>query len=380
MRFANSTTNNLPRLLMVSAFLPHTDGSHSVAQDLANRLANESESVICTSSFRSGLLRTLDILTTAFRRRRDYDLAIVGLYSGKAFLWGEAVSWLLKKLGKPFVISLHGGALPEFAKRHPRRIARTLSKAAAVTAPSNYLLELMRPYRPDKKDILLLPNPIELSRYEFRLRAEAQPKMVWLRAFHQIYNPELAVKVAAELQHSIQPVLTMIGPDKGDGSRQQTELAAKTLFSPTKAHEEDTKEGKEGSPSLGEPSCAFVGEPVLFVGGVANSEVPMWLNRGDIFLNTTNVDNTPVSVIEAMACGLVVISTNVGGLPYLLTDGEDALLVPPDDAEAMAAAVRRVLTEPGLAERLSANARRKAESFDWANVLPMWRKLLGSIG
>ena len=133
-------------------------------------------------------------------------------------------------------------------------------------------------------------------------------------------------------------------------------------------------------PSIVSSSCAFVGEPVLFVGGVANSEVPMWLNRGDIFLNTTHVHNTPVSVIEAMACGLVVISTNVGGLPYLLTDGEDALLVPPDDAEAMAAAVRRVLTEPGLAERLSANARRKAESFDWANVLPMWRKLLGSIG
>jgi glycosyltransferase involved in cell wall biosynthesis len=100
------------------------------------------------------------------------------------------------------------------------------------------------------------------------------------------------------------------------------------------------------------------------------------MSQGDIFLNTTNVDNTPVSVLEALACGLCVVSTDVGGIPYLLEHEEDALLVPPDDAEAMAAAVRRVLTEPGLAERLSRNARKKAEGFDWSVVLPQWERLL----
>ena len=362
---------------MVSSFLSHKDGSHSVAEDLADRLRAEAEAIICVSSYHSGLMRSLDILATALRRRRDYDVAIVGLYSGRAFLWGEAVSWLLEKLGKPFVISMHGGALPEFARLHPKRVAGTLSKAAAVTAPSSYLAELMRPYR---EDILLLPNPIEISRYEFRLREQAQPKLVWLRSFHRIYNPTLAVKVAAGLRDEFPDLhLTMIGPDKGDGSRQQTEQSVKELFSSTKTHEENTKGENQDSAFLRDPSCAFVDEPVLITGGVANSEVPTWLNRGDIFINTTNVDNTPVSVIEAMACGLPIVSTNVGGLPYLLADGKDALLVPPNDAEAMAAAVRRVLTEAGLSERLSRNARRKAESFDWANVLPVWRNLLGKV-
>ncbi|MFN0109770.1 MAG: glycosyltransferase family 4 protein [Blastocatellia bacterium] len=369
--------NQLPRLLMVSSFLSHKDGSHSVAQDLADRLRPEAEAILCTSSQRSALLRGLEMAATTLLRRNDYDVAIVGLYSGRAFLWGEAVSWLLEKLGKPFVISMHGGALPEFARLHPKRVANTLSKAAAVTAPSSYLAELMRPYRPD---ILLLPNPIELSRYEFRLRSEVQPKLVWLRSFHRIYNPELAVKVAALLRNEFPDLhLTMIGPDKGDGSRQQTEQLIKEMLSSTKTHEENTKEKNKNSVFLRDSSCVFVDEPALITGGVANSEVPVWLNRGDIFINTTNVDNTPVSVIEAMACGLPVVSTNVGGLPYLLTDGEDALLTSPNDAEAMAAAVRRILTDPGLAERLSRNARRKAESFDWANVLPMWRNLLGKV-
>jgi len=136
---------SLPRILLVSSFLSHKNGSHSVAEDLANRLSDESEAVICVSSRRSGLMRSLDILATSLLKRRDYDVAIVGLYSGRAFLWGEAVSRLLEKLGRPFVISLHGGALPEFAKQYPQRVANTLSKAAAVTAPSRYLAELMRP-------------------------------------------------------------------------------------------------------------------------------------------------------------------------------------------------------------------------------------------
>ncbi len=358
---------------MVSSFLSHKDGSHSVAQDLADRLRPEAEAIFCVSSQRSALLRGLDMATTTLLHSNDYDVAIVGLYSGRAFLWGEAVSWLLEKLGKPFVISMHGGALPEFAKLHPNRVAKTLSKAAAVTAPSSYLAELMQPYR---KDILLLPNPIEISRYEFRLREQAQPKLIWLRSFHQIYNPQLTVKAAALLRDEFPDLhLTMIGPDKGDGSRQQTEQLAKELQSVSSLR---VSKGL----SLEAQALAYAqatDTDILITGGIANSEVPTWLNRGDIFINTTNVDNTPVSVIEAMACGLPIVSTNVGGLPYLLTDGEDALLVPPDNAEAMATAARRILTEAGLAERLSRNARRKAESFDWANVLPMWRNLIGKV-
>jgi glycosyltransferase involved in cell wall biosynthesis len=77
-----------------------------------------------------------------------------------------------------------------------------------------------------------------------------------------------------------------------------------------------------------------------------------------------------------MATGLCVVSTDVGGLPDLLRDGEDALLVPPNDPEAMAAAVRRLLTEPGLAATLSHAGRAKVEAMAWPTVLPQWESLL----
>src|SRR5690606_20382715 len=95
-----------------------------------------------------------------------------------------------------------------------------------------------------------------------------------------------------------------------------------------------------------------------------------------IFINTTNYDNTPVSVIEAMALGLPVVSTNVGGIPFLLNNNEDALLVPPDSEVDFSNAIIRLLTDTELSDRIKLNARIKAETFDWEKVKHRWFKIL----
>jgi glycosyltransferase involved in cell wall biosynthesis len=204
-----------------------------------------------------------------------------------------------------------------------------------------------------RADIRLLPNGIDLSRYAFRLRAQPKPALVWLRAFHAIYNPALAVEVLSGLRRQFPAAhLAMIGPDKGDGSLQQAQALAQAY-------------GLQNA--------------ILFAGPVPNSEVPTWLDQGDIFINTTNIDNTPVSVIEALACGLPVVSTNVGGLPDLLHDGADSLLVNAGNTAVMTEAVLRILQEDGLAEKLSSQARRSAEQFDWKTILPQWEALFEEI-
>src|SRR5690606_23200372 len=109
-------------------------------------------------------------------------------------------------------------------------------------------------------------------------------------------------------------------------------------------------------------------DSLQLVKGVAKVDVPSYISRGDIFLNTTTIDNTPVSVLEAMACGLCVVSTNVGGIPYMLQHEHNALLVPTGDAKAMAAGVSRVLNEPMLAGTLSQNAQRYTEQLDWSAI------------
>ena len=105
----------------------------------------------------------------------------------------------------------------------------------------------------------------------------------------------------------------------------------------------------------------------------------MWRSLSDnfnIFINTTNFDNTPVSVIEAMALGLPVVSTNVGGMPYLIEDGITGLLVPPNNSEAMTKAIEKLISNPALAATISLNARKQVEAFDWDIVKHQWLKLL----
>jgi glycosyltransferase involved in cell wall biosynthesis len=205
----------------------------------------------------------------------------------------------------------------------------------------------MVPYR---NDLQVLPNAIDVDAYRFRLRAAPRPALVWIRAFHDVYQPELGPAVVARLRDGYPSVrLAMVGRDEGDGSRGRTLHAAEQLG---------------------------VMESLELPGGVPKSDIPTWLDRGDIFLNTARVDNAPVSVLEAMASGLCVVSTNPGGIPYLLRHETDALLAPCGDADALAAGVRRLLTEPDLATRLSREGRRRAEQYAWSTILPRWEALL----
>jgi glycosyltransferase involved in cell wall biosynthesis len=168
-----------------------------------------------------------------------------------------------------------------------------------------------------------------------------------------MYNPSLAVEVLKLLKSEYPDAeLTMVGGKRGDDSIDETAQLASTLG---------------------------VQRSVRFTGARPRSEVAEFLYQGDIFLNTTDVDNTPVSVMEAMAAGLCIVSTNVGGIPHLLEDEKDALLVPPRDPVAMAKAVERLIHDPALAGRLSQQARAKAERFDWEAVFPLWEKLVHSV-
>lgn len=337
-------------VLVVGNFLTAAGRSVSTCQSLALRLTAAGLETITTSSRMARMSRLADMVATAWRERRRYESAYVEVYSGPAFVWAEAVCWTLRRAGKPYVLALHGGSLPVFARRWPGRVRRLLRSAAAVVAPSSYLQQAMRPFR---EDISIVPNALELSSYRFRLRSAPQPRLVWLRAFNHIYNPSLAARVVALLCRDFPDVrLCMVGPDKGDGSLEEFLKAA----------------GELG-----------VLDRIERPGGIPKSKVPEVLDAADIFLNTTHVDNTPVSVLEAMASGLCVVTTNVGGIPYLASHEEDALLVKDDDAEGMAAAVRRVLLEPGLAGRLSRGARNTAEQVDWSHVLPRWISLLQTI-
>lgn len=335
-------------VLLIGNFLSDSAGDYrAVCEDLADHLAATGWLVHTASGRATRLGRAVEMISTAWRKRHVFRVAQIDVYSGNAFLWAEACTLLFRRLGKPYVLTLHGGNLPTFAKRWPGRISRVLHHAANVTTPSRLLADEFGTIRPDIK---YLPNGMDLSAYRFTLRGKVSPQLAWLRAFHSIYNPLLAAKTLALLVDEFRKIeLTMYGPDKGDGSLQTMQSWAQQTGITDRIH---------------------------LPGGVPKSEVPRALAQSDIFLNTTTAESFGVSVMEAAALGMCIVSTNVGELPYLWTHEHDALLVPPNDPQAMAAAVRRILTEPDLAGHLSSNARAKAEQFDWSVILPRWEELL----
>jgi len=337
-------------VLFVGNFFSSLTGANSLSEEVANRLEADGWRVYMTSHVTRRLPKLADMVYTAWRLRRRYAFGHVDVFSGDAFFWAEATCWVMRRVRKPYVLTMRGGNLPQFARRWPNRVRRLLASAVVVTAPSSYLKEAMTPYCASS---MLLPNSLDLQLYHYRVRVPDRPRIIWLRAFHKIYNPTLAPRILAALVRDFpDATLSMVGRDKGDGSYQAT---------------------RELAESLG------VAGRMEFPGGVLKAEVPHWLDRYDIFLNTTNIDNTPVSVLEAMACGLCVVSTNVGGIPYLVNDGEEALLSAPDDAAGMTRSIARLMREEGLAARLSRSARSKVEQFDWSRTIPQWKTLFDSL-
>lgn len=332
------------KILLVGNFLSGTIGTTGAAEELAHHLIASGSWVLTTSSQLGRSRRVIDVFSTICFYRKSYDVANVEVYSGLAFLLAEFACGLLSLLRKPFIVTLHGGGLVAFSERWPRRVKSLLQMANAVVTPSAYLQYHLRKFR---SDIHYLPNAIEIDNYSFKLREKPRPKICWLRAFHTIYNPEMAIEAVTLLRVKYPSILlTMIGRDTGDGSRQRVERLI---------HERSLRSN------------------VLLCGSISKADVPLRLQEADIFINTTRFESFGIAVMEAAAVGLPIVSTAVGELPYLWQHEKNALLVPSGDSKAMASAVERILTEEALASRLSVGARQKAESFTWSIVLPKWQ-------
>lgn len=346
-----STTGSLgssPGLLIVGNHLSSSTMTRTVSEDLAIRLAKTGSTVRCTSSQPRALLRLGDMLWTTMRARNRYQLALIDVFSGRAFRYAEAVTALLGPLRRPIILTLHGGDLPNFAASHTKRVRRLFDRAAAITSPSLYLAESLSEFA----SVEVLPNPIDCSKFSGRREPTEVPhRIVWLRAFHRIYRPWDAVEAfALVVRRFPESRLRMIGPDKGDGTLDRVRSVVEQL-------------GLQSSVNIVSP-------------GVHHTEVPAALSQADIFLNTTAVDNTPISVLEAMASGLPVVSSNAGGLPYLLDQNRTALLTEVGAVDQLAASLCRLIEDRSLYKTLQTNGLKLAAAHDWSAVLPLWQQLI----
>ena len=316
--------------------------SHEIVTDLLRKSGYE---VISVSDKKNKLLRMADMLYTVVRHW-NAQYFLIDTYSTQNFYYALIISQFLRLGNKKYIPILHGGNLPERLEKNPLLSRMIFARAYRNVAPSPYLLRI---FRKAGFGVEFIPNTLVLDRYLFKERKQFRPRLLWVRAFARHYRPCNAVKVLHRLKKQYPDTrLCMVGPDK-DGSMEDARCLAEKLN---------------------------VKNDVIFTGALEQSEWHRLSEDYDIFINTTDVDNTPVSVMEAMALGLPVVSTRAGGLPDLIQHEHDGLLVDLNNPEAMAEAVVHYVENPGLAGKIAANARRKVEQFDGKKVLLQWKNIL----
>lgn len=332
------------RILYIGNDLAQKTKYNTTMQTLSSYFEKEGITVFRFSNRRNKIFRLLDMCLAVVRYCRKVDYMLIDTFSTQNFYYAFLTSQIARVLQLKYIPILHGGNLPARLDRSKRMSSMIFSNSYNNIAPSNYLKTA---FEKRGYPTTLIPNIVEIEEYVFKERKELQPKLLWVRAFKDIYNPMLAAAVLAEVKKEYpKALLCMIGPVKDD-TYEKTKQLARSLD---------------------------VFDDIEFTGVLPKEEWHRKSENFDVFINTTNVDNTPVSIMEAMALGIPIVSTNVGGLPYLIDDGIDGILVPKDDPKEMSNAIVRMLKTNDI--HLAKNGREKVEKFSWHYVKNQWSSIL----
>ncbi|MFA5494881.1 MAG: glycosyltransferase family 4 protein [Porticoccaceae bacterium] len=308
------------------------------------------------------LFRLIPYLASVWRLAGRVEVIHLMANSGWSWqLYAAPVLWLAWLRSTPVVVNYRGGEAHEYFQRSFSRVRPSLRKAAAVVVPSGYLEAVFRQFGQDTQ---VIPNIIDRAIFRETAKdsitepAKENPgpapesrrrrhfTLVITRNLEAIYAIDTAIRALALVHASDSGVRLRIA-GSGPAEAQLRALAAE----------------------LG------LADAVSFEGRLDRPAIAALYAAADAMINPSTVDNMPNSVIESLACGVPVISTDVGGVPFIVTQGESALLVPARDETALAAAILRLKGDELLRARLRANGLAQVEQYSWPRVRRQWLDL-----
>lgn len=294
------------------------------------------------------LFRLLPYITSLWRLAGQSDLIHVMANSGWSWhLFAAPAIWIAHWRKIPVVVNYRGGEAGAFLEKSAPKIRWSLSRASVLAVPSGFLQEVFGRFGIAAE---VVPNIINLERFRNpKPHRSTRRHLMVARNLEPIYDNETAIRSFA-LVRSRYPDATLTiagsGPEAGTLQALTDHLALTTA--------------------------------VTFTGRLEPQAMANLYREADIAINPSLVDNMPNSVLEALASGIPVVSTNVGGVPYIVSDGETALLVPARSPEAMAIAITRLIEEPSLCSQLIDNGMAEVQRYTWDTVWPLWEKVYQS--
>jgi glycosyltransferase involved in cell wall biosynthesis len=243
-----------------------------------------------------------------------------------------------RQLGRPLILNYHSGEAEDHLARWPSAV-RMLRLASRLVVPSAYLVEVFARFGLSAS---VVPNAVELDTFRFRERTAPAPAFLVNRNFEAHYNVAGVLRAFARIQaQRPEATLTLAG------------------------------DGPEGA-ALRALAVSLGLRHVHFAGRVRPVDMPALYEAHDFWLNGSDVDNMPISILEAFASGVAVVSTRPGGIPFLVDDGRTGRLVPCGDFQALAAAALGILEDPSLFARLTRAGREECARYTWPRVRQGW--------
>lgn len=342
---------------VVSHFPPPPGGIPAQAEALANGLEREGFRVLRLNThlgWRGVLgrldgvrrLRTLLRIPVFFSRVAravlKADLIHILSYSGIAFFAFTTPAVLMAKLfGRKVVLHYHGGDAEWFLNGWHRSMRPILAKADVILVPSQFLVDVFGRFGIRTE---IVPNVVSQSEFPPLEERPVRPVYVVARHLEPVYNVPCAIRAFAKVrQHLPEAHMYVLG---GGSLTDSIHALVKQL-------------GLDSSIDL--------------LGYVPPKRVQEIYSQASVFVNSSNVDNVPIAILEAFSSGLPVVTTNAGGIPYMVEDGRTGLLVPMNDPEALAARMIEVVQTPGLARSLRENGFRELQRYDWPHVYELLR-------
>ena len=278
----------------------------------------------------------------------SYDVVHVFSASYWSFVLNPTPAVLLAKLyRKKVILNYRSGEAEDHLRRWGRTAIPVMRQADALVVSSGFLMGV---FASAGLRARVIPNIIDFEQFRFRERRPLRPLFLANRHLEPLYNVACVLRAFARIQRTVPDARLVVA---GEGSQRA-------------ALEQLARE-------LGLRHCEFVGR-------VRPERMPGLYDAADIYLNAPDVDNMPGSILEAFASGVPVVTTDAGGIPFILRHFDTGLLVPRGDDAAMATAALQLLDDPALAARLTARAFAESHRLYAADdVLAQWLRVYESL-
>jgi len=273
-------------------------------------------------------------------RLAAYDVAHVFSASYASFLLAPVPAMVAARLfNKRVVLHYHSGEAHDHLANWGPLVHPWLKLADEIVVPSAYLRDVFARFGYRAR---VIPNVVDLTVFDYRERRPLRPRLLSTRNLEKHYRIDVIIEAFAHFQTTCPEATLTIA---GYGSEE---------------------------PRLRAMAAQLANGGVRFPGKVAPEWMPKLYADSDIYLNASDVDNQPVSILEAFASGLPVISTPAGDIPSMVRHGKTGLIVPPEAPLAMARAIADTLSRRERALQMAEQAHAELGRYTWKAVRDEW--------